>query len=408
MKGFQKEETFNISLFSDFIFSRVNLTYTFLPGSSDMNRVFEAMNNRGKQLDHHELLKSRLLEKIESHERLAYSLIWDACSNMNAYVEKNIKDVGNLTWKNLYGDTSGLYEDDGLEKSKIGLDKVDIIKLLKEIQTNDKESISLKSILESTANYSRTEKDKNVKESDYLSKSVRRIISFPTFLLHVLRVYQLQNNGTHSAEVIDKKLLSIFDVASNFNTSEKTKEFILLIWKARVSFDKYIIKWVYSADEKEEYHEIEQVVISKSVIKNKDGSTNENISVQRVENTDEDIKCLSKLQGMLYHSQEMTTQYWITPFLYILINEQLSNTALLKKLEVLETTLFYSVKNTSKLKDRTFNIVFQNESEELECLVDSKSYLNKCLGTGYPNYIFYKLEYILWKDRVGICEEKGL
>ncbi|MCI0922330.1 HNH endonuclease family protein, partial [Sphingobacterium rhinopitheci] len=42
------------------------------------------------------------------------------------------------------------------------------------------------------------------------------------------------------------------------------------------------------------------------------------------------------------------------------------------------------------------------------CLVDSKSYLNKCLGTGYPNYIFYKLEYILWKDRVGICEEKGL
>ncbi|MCI0922740.1 DUF262 domain-containing protein, partial [Sphingobacterium rhinopitheci] len=41
LKGFQKEETFNISLFSDFIFSRVNLTYTFLPGSSDMNRVFE-------------------------------------------------------------------------------------------------------------------------------------------------------------------------------------------------------------------------------------------------------------------------------------------------------------------------------------------------------------------------------
>ena len=106
---------------------KINLTYTFIPGKSDMNRVFEAMNNRGKQLEHHELLKSRMLKKIDSNERLAYSLIWDACSNMNVYIEKSIKDVANLSWKNLYGDVSIVYEDDTISDSKIELEKIIIL-----------------------------------------------------------------------------------------------------------------------------------------------------------------------------------------------------------------------------------------------------------------------------------------
>lgn len=402
---FQKDKDFNIALFSKFIFNKINLTYTFIPGKSDMNRVFEAMNNRGKQLEHHELLKSRMLKKIDSNERLAYSLIWDACSNMNVYIEKSIKDVANLSWKNLYGDVSIVYEDDTISDSKIELENIDIIKLLKEIQTDEKEEMSLKSILDNQEKIASDIINKNLNESDYLSKSVRSIINFPTFLLHVLRVYQLKKNYdiNNAAEVIEKKLLTAFDISSNFDSSDNVKDFIILLWKSRIYFDKYVIKWVNSSEEKEEFHEIEGIQISKSIIKNKDGSTNDTISVQRVEVSDENIKCLVKLQGMLYHSQEMTTQYWITPFLYYLVHEKLTNKQILRKLEILDSILFYSTKNINKLKERTFSVINQDLLEELNYMVKTNEYLSQFMGTGYPNYIFYKLEYILWKNREDMC-----
>ena len=148
--------------------------------------------------------------------------------------------------------------------------------------------------------------------------------------------------------------------------------------------------------------------MSKSILKNKNGTSYESISIQRIESGEENLKSLVKLQGMLYHSQEMTTQYWLTPFLYFLVNENFSNDLLLKKLEILDSTLFYSQKNTSRLKERTFEIVFHNLDEELNYLVDTKGYLTQFLGTSYPNYIFYKLEYILWKNRYDLCNKYQL
>lgn len=404
------KEFIDLNKFTDFIYTKIQLTYTFIPGNSDMNRVFEAMNNRGKQLEHHELLKSRLLEKIDSNDRLIYSLIWDACSRMDTYIEKSIKDVANFPWKKLYGDKVVLLEENESQDNKIDLEQVDIVKLLNNHQTSSKDKISLKTILDDITSVELLKNGDFINESDYSSKSVRSIISYSAFLLHVLRVYQLSHGifKEDAAEVVEKKLLTNFDISKYFNSSENVKEFILLLWKCRVYFDKYIIKWVYSAEDKEEIHEIDSIQISKSIIKNKDGSTNEVISVQRIESTDIFIKTLVKLQGMLYHSQEMTTQYWITPFLYYLVNERMINEDILKKLELLENALFYSSKNNTKLKERTYSIVKQDLIKEIETSINTKSYLNQFQGTNYPNYIFYKLEYILWKNRVEICEKHNL
>lgn len=404
------EEFIDLQKFIDFIYTKIQLTYTFIPGSSDMNRVFEAMNNRGKQLEHHELLKSRLLEKIDNNERLTYSLLWDACSRMNVYIEKSIKDVADIPWKNLYGDRAILLEGDETSNDKVDLEQVDVVKLLNKHQATSKDKISLKTILEDSSTIETFQNEDLINEIDYSSKTVRSIISYPAFLLHVLRVYQL-NKGISvddAAEVLEKKLLGNFDTDKYFNSSDNVKEFILLLWKVRVYFDKYIIKWVYSAEDKEEIHEIDSIQISKTIIKNKDGSTNEVVSVQRVEATDGSIRALERLQGMLYHSQEMTTQYWLTPFLYYLVNEKMSNENILKKLELVENALFYSSKNNSKLKERTYSIVKNNLIEEIETSINTNSYLNQLLGTNYPNYIFYKLEYILWKNRVEICEKHNL
>lgn len=401
---FQKED-FDLQKFSKYITSKITLTYTIVPASTDMNRLFEAMNNRGKQLEHHELLKSRLLHKLNPEEQFTYALIWDACSNMNSYIEKSIKDVTNLTWKNLYGNENIEHQGSIILDNTLELQFEKIRILLEKQEKNTETTISLKAILESKTELNTNSESEKIAEDVYLSKSVKSIIGFPTFLLHVFRVYQINNNidTLNTAEVNDKKLLDIFNVQENFKTSTEVQDFIKLLWETRVLFDKHIIKWIYTSDNNDEFHSIENVYISKSAKKNTD-----TISIQRNEATDETTKCLIKLQGMLYHSQEITTQYWITPFLHYLVTEQKTNEQILNRLELLENALFYSKSNINKLKDRTYSIVTKNLNEELNHLIDTKSYLSEFLGTNYPSYIFYKLEYILWKNRIDICKKHDL
>ena len=54
---------------ADFILTKVQLILTQVPEHTDLNKLFEVINNRGVQLQHHEILKAKLLEKLESHER---------------------------------------------------------------------------------------------------------------------------------------------------------------------------------------------------------------------------------------------------------------------------------------------------------------------------------------------------
>ena len=56
------------------------------------------MNVRGEQLEKHEVLKSRLMDKLVTEEdRYLFSKVWDSCSDMNKYLQlslvKTNKDI---------------------------------------------------------------------------------------------------------------------------------------------------------------------------------------------------------------------------------------------------------------------------------------------------------------------------
>lgn len=55
--------------FSKFFLNNVKLVCVNLPQNTDVTKYFEIMNNRGEQLKDHELLKARLLGKIENKKR---------------------------------------------------------------------------------------------------------------------------------------------------------------------------------------------------------------------------------------------------------------------------------------------------------------------------------------------------
>ena len=97
-----KKETLDKRALSEFILTKVQLILTTVPDHIDLNKLFEVINNRGVQLQHHEILKAKLLENINTQEREAYALLWDACADMNGYVERHLKATTKLDTVALY------------------------------------------------------------------------------------------------------------------------------------------------------------------------------------------------------------------------------------------------------------------------------------------------------------------
>ena len=79
-----------------FVFENVQFVVTTVPRATDLNKLFEVINNRGVQLQHHEILKARMLEKLDDAERGSYAVLWDACSDMERYVERTLSALSGV------------------------------------------------------------------------------------------------------------------------------------------------------------------------------------------------------------------------------------------------------------------------------------------------------------------------
>lgn len=96
---------------------------------------------------------------------------------------------------------------------------------------------------------------------------------------------------------------------------------------------------------------------------------------------------------MLYHSQQMTTQYWLTPLLnFVLKHDEKQAEDYLRHLD---NQLFCSNSNDILIK-RTKHYLYDGCDEK--ALIDPKDAFNYAFdnGTQYPHYWFYKLEFMLY------------
>ncbi|MBU3824737.1 MAG: DUF262 domain-containing HNH endonuclease family protein [Candidatus Oceanisphaera merdipullorum] len=367
-----------------FIYENVKLVLTQVSPSMDLNKLFEIINNRGAQLQHHEILKAKLLAELEADERWRYSAIWDACSDMDNFVDRSLRSVVSNLKANELGE---LYKNGTLanfEKINELLGKV-------ESDLDSSARLSLKYILEdSSLNQMETNKYNVVKDNnEYLWSS--SIISFSLFLQHVLRIWLLKNtSGKDVDRLLDKQLLALFN-QSFFNLGKRDEDqgdnarsFINLLWQVRVLWDDFIIKRIDMDDDK--IHRICSRTISASYI----STTRE-----------ESHKGLSLLQSMLYHSQEVTTHYWLTPFLNFLVDEKNhvsinnndSKEIAFKYLRNLDNYLFGQDTN-QKLLERSRLFM-----ESSACTVENFTFdsaVNCSLGVATPHYWFYKLDFVLW------------
>ena len=220
----------DINSFCEFFFNHVKIALVTLPKDTDLNHYFEIMNNRGEQLEKHEILKALLLSKIQNEDSKKlkfFKIIWDACSNMNSIVQTNFEvklrrkifteKLDEFYW-NSFDDLFNACQDliTAENTSYFSIDDI-----YKHCVFNSNEN---------SVNY--------IEEKEKFNS----VINFPNFLLQVLKV-KIEKD----IPLDDKRLLDVF-ISSVDLSSTFVKDYILILLRLRFYFDKFVIKRLLDSD----------------------------------------------------------------------------------------------------------------------------------------------------------------
>lgn len=232
--------------FADYLFNQVTILRIPLPHDTQLNHYFEIMNTRGEQLEKHEVLKATLMSKLQPEEHPLFHRIWEACADMNSYVQMKFS-VENRTilfgekWKELQFDQfdplrEALFKQkDGEQKSK-----------------ENSAPLTLNRLFEDAKKGSRYGQSEVGSEGTGEQERFGSIINFPNFLLQVLKVCYhrsefYQEKIDEQIRLDDKDLIPIFEtVLWSLDNEEKQAEFvkffIIKLLFLRTQYDRYVIK----------------------------------------------------------------------------------------------------------------------------------------------------------------------
>ena len=234
------KETFRV-----FVLNNVCLVREIMPEDTDVAAYFEIMNNRGEQLQEHEIVKGILLGKLKDNPKLSKvcASIWDACSQMDERVQKSFDT--NIR-KALFGDNydSFTLNDSNFKDYLSSIDSEGIIT----------DGLNLDEILNGKApdNSNTKSEEEDIPEAD----REESIIDFPNFLMHVMKLYYNDkikgNKEIDEIRLHDKYLLKTFRL---IEADIDAAEFCYRLLKCSTVFDRYIVKANFVSDNDEEGRE---------------------------------------------------------------------------------------------------------------------------------------------------------
>lgn len=375
-----EKEHLDIKAFFEFLLNNVVILRTEVPEETDLNHYFEIMNNRGEQLEKHEVLKARLMDKLpktdKTDAKYLFSLIWDACSDMNVYALKrfpysnddsksirtNEKFFGDFCEK-IPSDFNKMLDVIRSESAKYSSSKKDILLLLNEHKINNE--------VNSNRDYD------EIRDGKFNS-----IIDFPNFLMITLKVFLSEKESKKDVPLNDKFLLDAFN---RYLAKERVKEFIIFLLKCRLIFDRYIIK---SRDEEDswslnglkkykngKYFYFKEVNTFGTAFESKDKEqeiVTEDINYDVTEEHRKIVQLLS-----MFHTAFRQKIY--KDWLYDVLNYLCKENSL--KEYTLEPKTYISF--LEKLANRYYK---------------DREGLAKQGGASIPHFVFNYLDYLLWKD----------
>jgi len=369
VKRFLINEKSSVALFKDFLLKNVKILRVIVPKDTDLNHYFEIMNNRGEQLEKHEVLKARLMNELENeNQRTTFAKTWDACADMNRYVQlayapKKRSELFGKAWNNCPKN----FHD--LENSRKITDKNESVHVLADIIGQ-----------RCYSNYS-------AKNNNEGAGSFSSIINFSNFLLHVLRVMTKED-----VPLDDKRLLDTFD---GYNPDPKS--FLVALLKCRILFDRYILK----RENDEDWS-----------LKTIRPYQNKNVTFSYVNSIEDEGKNsqLVMLLSMFHVSfPALVYKHWLNAALNYLYTETKADlnvdfTQYLTFMETLSDRFFFGrfgrLENDAPID--YFELTFNEPVLPTEL---DLSYLQQ--GTGVQNFIFNRLDYLLWKNLKANSLKKG-
>ena len=209
--------------FVDYLFNKVIIFRSILPKDLDLNLYFERFNSRGEQLEAHEILKAQMMAKFGIDQEMAqkFARIWDACAEFDKPVASQFK----MRRKRA---------DNFQERERIfgwHFSNYSFHNIYDDIDFYQNERRKLSDILGIKVNEKITESEKDF--GDYT-----QVIDFPTFLLHVLAIWE--GKDTSEVQLDDKKLLTLFDIKNKNKTWViNFSEFLL---RMKHIFDNFIVR----------------------------------------------------------------------------------------------------------------------------------------------------------------------
>ncbi len=352
--------------FSRFIYEKVTLVYVILPKGTDMNWYFEVMNSRGEQLEKHEILKARILDKVPQEKRFAYSRIWNACSQMDNYLEDVLDDKAAQLILSYNGTDTSLHN---------------IISHFDTDNYEGEEPHTLVEILKANKKY-------NSKEEKRHEVKISSIISFSELLLTTFCTCE----DTISDNYSEKNLLQIIDFAGK--NQDMPVYFIEHLLKTRLLFDSFVIKSLFV-----------------------DNLYKWDISFNaRNEEASDKSYMRKKMKGMLTDLQAMLnvsvtqSELWLVPLIHYIqknavtlyqSNEEYASSSILSWLEKLDDQMAESRISGNKTFKQIAIDNMKNHYVKKKSFEVPKDVLSR--GTGTERYWFFKLDYCLlkiWRDDI--------
>lgn len=382
-----KNRSLSVSDFIEYLFSKVIILQVSVPFDTDLNHYFEIMNSRGEQLEQHEIVKALLMSILRDspEDMRAFSLIWDACSNMGRYVQMNIS-------KSIRG---YFFKDNGIDNVEVDFNTLSTnLSSVDWLQSKEEKCLTdlFKDDLQQVPYIKPWEEQTQDKEQPEYYGSV---ISFSNFLLHVLKIIYSKNENI---VLDDKKLISIFSACYKAASDKElfVKDFIMKLLKIRYLFDKYVIK------RKFEKWSLKQL---KLIGKDK---MNYGSTFQKVENEEDNYeKDVIMLQSMFHVSlPSQIYKHWLSAvLLYTYRKKNISSCDFSHYLWSLAKSYMQDRYLAGEDSVHSFEEIIydnhglpQNGPNNIEWSNINIDIVEK-VGENVENFVFNFYDYILWKEQ---------
>ena len=382
-----KEKGISPQQFADYLFDYVQIMRVKVPADTDLNHYFEIMNNRGEQLEKHEVLKARMMEKLQGCEQSQNCLhaVWEACANMERYVQMGFTPgqrgsiFGEKNW--------GQFELADFDSLRAALHST------QEVAAQQDNRLTLDQIIAKAPVAAKQDEP-----SEDSPERFNTIINFPNFLLHVLRV-DIQAD----IPLDDKRLLDTFEeyVLKQPDPVAAVKRFTFSLLRCKYLFDQYVIKreFIKGADgwslKRFKWNEGgERSRAGRGSYVNTFGEEDGNEGINR--------RILMLLSAFHVSTPTLVYKHWLNAALHHLFHaDQIDAQAYLQHMESVAKAFVFDRFLAPETGLDYYAIIYQNKGgcqTRRESITAEKIESRLTFGNIENNLVFNFLDYLLWLE----------